>query len=150
MLEDQLLGKRGVSCADLLGGVEQDAELDGRSGLDGQVGGERRGLAGTQIVGVDSQFAVMGGGDRLKLLVERLVFLRGGIGRAPVREELEVMDRVGRIPRTNMGKGYRENPGPKIGTLRQAQGRLWGTHCLERGVGVYFSFSKVSEAELMQ
>ena len=74
VLEDQLLGKRGVAGADLFGGVEQDAELDGRSGLDGQVGGERGGLAGAQIVGVDSQLAVMGGGDGLKLLVERLVF----------------------------------------------------------------------------
>ena len=44
------------------------------------VEGERRGLAGAKIVGVDSQLAVMGRGNGLKLLVERLVFLRGGMG----------------------------------------------------------------------
>ena len=75
VIEDQLFGKGRLAGADLFGGVEQDAELDGGGGLDGQIGGEGGGLAGAQVVGVDGELAVVGGGDGLELLVELLVFI---------------------------------------------------------------------------
>ena len=75
--EGQTLVERGAAGADLPGGVEQDAELDDRSGLHGLVGVERGGLAGAQVARVEGDMAVMGLSDGLQLPVERLVLPRG-------------------------------------------------------------------------
>ena len=80
MIEDEFLGERGVTGADLFGRIQQNAELDGGSGLHRKVGRKRGGLAGAQVVGVNGQGAVMGGGDGLKLLIQLLIFPWRGLG----------------------------------------------------------------------
>ena len=75
--ESDAFVESGVAGADLLGGVEQDSHLDDRGGLHGLVGQQRCGLAGSQIVRVERDLAVMGGSNGFDLRVELGVFLGG-------------------------------------------------------------------------
>ena len=129
--EDEALGEGGAASADLLGGVEQDAHLDDRGGLDGQVGRERGGEAGLEILGEEGDMAVVGGGDGGNLLVECAVFVQGG----------------------RLGGGGDERDA-EAGEQRRGAAGSGASHAdrvaRQRAGGAYSARSKVSEAELMQ
>ncbi len=75
------VGEVDAAGADLLEGFFEDGELDGGGGLDDGVGGERGGLVGGEVFGVEGDVAVVGGGDGFELEVE------GGLGRGEGGEE---------------------------------------------------------------
>ena len=75
--------------ADLLGGVEQNRQLDYGSGLDGQVGRERGGLPCLEIVRVKSNRAVVGRGNGVELRVEERIFNQGRSLRAATAKSQE-------------------------------------------------------------
>ena len=77
--ENDALVQRGVAGANLFSGIEKDAHLDDGGGLHRLVGDEGCGLAGEQVVRIDSDMAVMSCSDGFDLLIELRIFARCGL-----------------------------------------------------------------------
>ena len=95
--QDQPFVEGGVAGANLFGGVEQNAHLDDRGRLDGLIGRERGSLAGSQIVCVDGDVAVMRRCNGLNLLIElrRLRAVDGAWARSEAERRANASDKHG-------------------------------------------------------